>query len=286
MSKLQCLLFINNKQQAYAKKQSQEKNNINNLLAFTNKDLRSLNKEDNLLIKKNLNTLSCYKNITKKQDAYTPWFFWKMPVNQSDYQLILLEVSPIIFIPSASSVRVNVFTSSGNCLLSSVFSTGWRIDVTRASLHQNSDFGVPMLEIISSPVVGGGDISRQYYALTAEGIVLIRLQNSKGELVRNSYEYPNHFIGPLSTRNTTEEWGNDLTSGIPWKTINVSNWLAGVPKGFQLSKYSQYPKSYLANINMIKILHSKEGTRKLLENLSKSNNKWIKEVAQEALMSN
>ena len=107
---------------------------------------------------------------------------------------MFLEAQNIFMIPGQSSARVTILNKTGNLINETEFATGWRIDVVNAERVDANNSGQFLFAINSAPVINGRDVTKQYYAIHDEHLILLRLEDSDGNVLKNGTE--NHMIGP------------------------------------------------------------------------------------------
>ena len=122
--------------------------------------------------------------------GHTPWFLWEHP----NGNLVFLEAQNIFMIPGQSSARVTILNKNGNLINETEFATGWRIAVVNAERVDANNSGQFLFAINSAPVINGRDVTKQYYAIHDEHLILLRLEDSDGNVLKNGTE--NHMIGP------------------------------------------------------------------------------------------
>jgi hypothetical protein len=109
-------------------------------------------------------------------------------------RFVLVTGQPLFMIPGESRVRIHIFDMKGRHLSSKAFSTGWRIDLKGARIIEGAGSCTSQIEISTHLAIGGADISRQVYELIGNEVVLVRLEDSCGRILRNVYD--GHQIGP------------------------------------------------------------------------------------------
>ncbi len=156
-----------------------------------------------------------------------PWFIWHYPNAAGKDHFVMLTGRRLVCIPGNSGARVDVFDQDMNHLRTQGFSTGWRIDLQKASLITDGS-GRSIIELTTLPGNNGREITRQLYGLIGDRLALLCLENSKGVLVRNNYAYPNHVIGPPVPRRTIDEWEAVLSSDGIFEIAEALTWLGSL----------------------------------------------------------
>ncbi|MDQ3749477.1 MAG: hypothetical protein M3367_10785 [Acidobacteriota bacterium] len=114
--------------------------------------------------------------------------------------------------------------------------------------------------------------------------MLIRLEDSKGQLIRNIYGAPNYTIGINETGLSAEERKSLLKSNDTAETLASLMWLSG--KHLNPNKLQNYSAKYDENIAEAKLANetrSLSEVKATLQKLKNSNNYWLQNAANLAL---
>ena len=158
---------------------------------YLNRDLQNLDEyefQNFISIAKSVLARKTDKGLSRWRSA--PWFLWEHPSGN----LVFLQASKIVSIPGQSSARITMLNKNGEPINETEFSTGWRIDVISAGLIPDKKNKGFVFVINSSPVTGGRDVAKQYYSILGDCPILLRLEDSAGNVLENRTE--NHMIGP------------------------------------------------------------------------------------------
>lgn len=90
-----------------------------------------------------------------------------------------------------------------------------------------SQVGRKVIEVSSAPSINGRDVAKQFYALVNDDVLLIRLEDKAGHLIRNTYGAPNHTFGFTITGRSANEWKAALESGDFAEVLATLTWLSG-----------------------------------------------------------
>jgi len=212
-----------------------------------------------------------------------PWRVWKWNEGNAPLKVVVFESDRNKFIPGNSQAFVHVFSERGEIISTSTFHTGWRIGLTDARRIESSGIGIPLLEIHSEQLRNGADMARQYYALLSGEVALVRLENSRGEAVRNSYRFGNHLIGPEPPRRSAESWEAIILSREPATALSGLVWLGG--NHLDLSWPYMRPESGTAELEdmdqfkMWEEVRKRPAVRRRMDELRQSSIDWIQEEA-------
>jgi predicted CopG family antitoxin len=158
-----------------------------------------------------------------KNMIWHPQLFISLENSEGQGRYVLIRTIPLS-IPGASAAKMFVFSKYGEILNEQHFFTGWRIDIKSVSKFVDESTGTEMILIETDPLQGGGEeIYRQFYALAGNSVVLVRLEGSKGELERNSYD---SGIGPYPPWDSESEVLDRLMKGKRAEKLAVLAWLA------------------------------------------------------------
>lgn len=221
------------------------------------------------------------KTLAPDVEFHNPWYLWKYEENGRHYALVFSGF-PLNNIPGCSKAQV-VFVDSqaGSTVAVDTFSTGWRIDLRSAILQKRKGFGAPVLKVNSFPSSMGRDIVRQYYSVDDTGASLIRLEDSKGNVVRNMYAYPNHTIGPTNIwHKAVHDWKDDLHSTQHARILASLVWLGGMHwrKNNQISAKHED----VSVVSEVISLHEDTSVKKIIEDLITSEFEWVATAARNA----
>lgn|GEM_PF-1924959 len=195
---------------------------------------------------------------------------------------VLIGEEPLVMIPGAPRLCFLLFDLNGKQVASEMFDAGWRIDLKNENVRSSDEIGREIIEVLCEPVINGRPIEKQTYALVGTSIVLIRLENKTGELVRNNYSAPNLRIGPDVKFLSPTDWKSSLTSIDPADVLASLTWLSGVhlnPKKLPFD-YGQIQYEHMDDVSLNEQLESNGEVRRTIEALSSSENKWVREAAK------
>ncbi len=193
------------------------------VLSFQGKDLSKLGKTDSEEFFRILTVLGVEDDrITGK-----PWALFSLLNDQGKKRYTLIYIIPLVIIPGASCASVCVFDDLGHLLSVISFSTGWRIDIVSVEKFKEKNTGTEMVLIRTDPSLDSGEIYKQYYALAGNDIVLIRLEDSDGSLVRNDYNIPHFLIGPDLPANSAPKLVDSVLKGTWVEKLAILTWLGG-----------------------------------------------------------
>jgi hypothetical protein len=210
-----------------------------------------------------------------------PWRIWKTN-RQGQTRYVVFLGQRLWSIPGGSSACVQLFDAAAKKMKSWCFQTGWRIDLGGASLEYSGDLGSDLLVVHTAPVINGQNIAKEYFAISEDRLRLVRLENNKGELVQNEYVLPNYEIGIVPGAATSEEWVHLLESKDNVVLLAALTFLGGrhidgrdrdFAPGQHAGKYAELFQEIQGNPRI----------RDLVENLSNSDNEWVRQATTLAL---
>lgn len=217
--------------------------------------------------------------VGKRENEFlVPRLLTKLSDSKGQTRYILIEESPLLFIPGNSGLRVHVFTLDGSLIRSSGFHTGWRIEITDVRVAYMAQIGRQALEVKSEPVINGGDVAKQFYALVNDDVLLIRLEDKDGHLVRNVYGAPNVTCGFTITDRSVDEWENALKSSDTAEVLATLSWLSGThwdPR----QPAPEYQHEEISEAQIAAAACSSQGVKATLKTLQLSEKPWVREAA-------
>lgn len=171
-----------------------------------------------------------FEKLGYKDDNFSmlpsPWNVWhfKNPAKQSRY--VLFSGQPIFMIPGTSRAKIHIFSEDGKELSVYEFSTGWRINLYSAKLSFNKLLGTQVIVLSTGPVINGRDVAKQYFSFEGDTLRFVRMEDNKGEALKNNYHYPNHTLG-TGINQTKEQWVTDLKSKSPTRILSALVYIGG-----------------------------------------------------------
>ena len=204
-------------------------------------------------------------------------------------RFVLLAGGGPVVIPGESRASVRIFDTEGNKLSTQDFSTGWRIAFDRARVVYQMAMTRSVIEILTNRFAGGRDVSRQFYALLESELVLIRLEDSSGQILRNSYQAKNWTIGPIPRHREPADWEASLRSDDPVDVLRALVWIGGehcYPGDDDSTSPNTDPGTSIHKTirsKPVNEVRAMPGVKRRLKELVRSKNKWIREAAELAI---
>jgi hypothetical protein len=248
------------------------------LLSYEGRDLRKLDRESGLRLGEAVEAL-LGKRGGGERALIVPRLVSKLSDADGQTRYAFIEEKPLISIPGASRIRAHVFAAEGNLLDSSDFNSGHRISLTEMRVELSPEIGREVLVVNSKGSVNGADIARQIYALIGEQLLLIRLEDSGGRLVRNTYVAPSHAIGVRLAGRSANEWVRALESSDTAEALAALLWLSGS----HLSPRTRVPGHFFEDMRearLVEELRSREDIKEIINALIKSENAWLRSAAE------
>ena len=250
------------------------------LLSFEGRDLRKLDRESAVTLRKAVETLLGGR-VDSERAFIFPRLFSKLSDARGQTRYVFIEESPLITVPGRSRIYAHVFDTEGGLLGSSDFNCGHRIFLTEMEVAYAPEVGRELLLVHSRPTINGADIARQFYALVGEKVLLVRLEDSGGRLVRNTYASPGHTIGLTLTGRAAKEWEEALASDDVAETLATMTWLGGAHLNPR-KPAPEYAHEKHSEARVADEARSREGVRAALDKLTRSENPWVKGAAEMA----
>jgi hypothetical protein len=251
------------------------------LLEFENQQLPKLAKHQTEKVQQAIDRL-----IGKQDNAVlVPRLLTTISDSKGQKRYALIVESPLLMIPGNSGLSVHIFAQDGSLIRSSAFQTGWRIFVKDVRIGYLPQINREALEVRSAPAINGRDVARQLYALINDDVLLIRLEDKAGHLIRNVYGAPNHTFGFTMTGRSTNEWKAALESGDFAEVLATLTWLSGThsdPTEAVPEVSGMPPVAYedISEARVAREVQRNEDVGRHLKTLLLSQNLWVRQAAK------
>lgn len=213
----------------------------------------------------------------RKYFAPTPWHVWNVNAPKDEPRYVLFSAQPLDGIPGESSASIVLLSASGNEIGAWSFSTGWRSDIKSASISFDDKLG-QLITILSSPVVGGGDVAKQYFALVDDDLYFIRMEDSKGRLVRNHYLSPNFTLGGNLPSKDFAGLVTLLESPQLPLRLAALTYLSGIHMNPDRPRKGIISET-VEDAKLARTFRMADSTEKRIKDYRQSDNSWLKEAA-------
>lgn len=260
------------------------------LEAYTGKDLRNLDAGALREFGKRVEALTGDGPEEKTWREFKPW--WVEPFASGRAAWMLLEAYPGYDNPDVSAVRVQVFDKDWKRLIKQAFPTGYRFFLAEATVVRDSPLGRDLLAakttstgpfVVSGsekrPAFEQGQYQRQYYAVLGDRMVLVRLEDDEGRLVRNHYAWSTPPKGPPVPRRTEEEWIRSLSSADPVEQLATLVWLSGTHLPSGEPRRENVDQESVEEARLFEAVRDAPPTRNALRKFMGSKNPWVREYA-------
>src|SRR5262245_14536438 len=137
------------------------------LTFYENRDLRDLDEGDSEVLMSLLEKF--FPEYIESSSIISPFYVWRFRDQEGETRYLILHDEELRRIHGSSQAGVNIFTETGELVVTSEFLTGYRIDIRDARLIENSVIDVPVLEITSQPITGR-NIRNQFYGLLRDKV--------------------------------------------------------------------------------------------------------------------
>jgi hypothetical protein len=251
------------------------------LLKFQNQSLSKLAKTSREELQKAIDEL-----VGKREnETVIPHLVTTISNSKGQTRYALIEEFPLLTIPGNSGLSVHLFAGDGSLIRSAVFQTGWRIFVTDIRVAYLEEIGRMAIEVRSAPAINGRDVARQLYALVNDEVLLVRLEDKGGHLIRNVYGAPNHTFGFTITGRSSNEWKDALESGDSAEVLATLTWLSGThldPKEKVPEVAGMPPVAHedLSEAQLVRDVLNSEAVRRDIKTLMLSKNLWVRQGAK------
>lgn len=244
------------------------------LLGWQDRDLTQIQEPEMAQLKMAIAVLRSTQN-----QFLEPRLFSRVSTFPGEERYVLVEESPLRFIPGDSRLQISVFDLEGKLLDSSEFGAGWRIILSGVSVIRVKHISGDVLEVKSAPHINGADIGKEYYAVIGDKMRLIRLEDSNGELIANAYGSPNHTIGFTEVGRSAEDWEKSLITKDEAQSLATLTWLGGFHLNIDEGA-PNYVHEDLSEARLVEEVRARPGVKKIVNALKDANNPWLREAAR------
>jgi hypothetical protein len=261
------------------------------LEAYIGKDLQKLDECAPEEFRKQVEALTGDKPEKKQWWSYEPW--WVKPFVGGMAAWVLLEAYPGYDVPDVSSVQIHVFDKNWKRLAKQSFPTGYRFFLKEVALVKDNPLKQDLLVALltsSGPFIveGGekhpafeqGDYQRQYYALSGDHFVIVRLEDNKRSLAQNHYRWHTPLKGPAVPKRTRDEWIRSLKSGNQVEELATLVWLSGTHLPSTEARKQDHNQESVEDSKLFEAVRGAADTKKALRELTNSKNSWVQEYAK------
>jgi len=157
--------------------------------------------------------------------AVDVWTF-KTPKSETRYAVFY---APTHYeVPGSSSASIFLLSPAGNEIGRWSFPIGWRSRMNSASTSFDESLKAQIVTVETAPLINGRDVAKQYFALVDDKFYFIRMEDSKGLLIRNNYLYPNHTLGGIAPAKDMAAWMSLLESSQLALRLAALTYLSGM----------------------------------------------------------
>lgn len=227
--------------------------------------------------------------LVPEEIDYTPlrhkwcpvWITELKASSQPGPRLLLFERFWLRIIPGPLPLRISILDKDGRLLSQTTMDAGWRAHFIGVEIPKKGMAGRPLIVIRTRP--GSAiDIHREFLTLDHDHPVLLRLENSHLQPVRNHYNLSGSIIGPPPERISYLSWKSMLESDNQIDQLRALLWFTGVHWTADPSEAArEAPENY--NEEDLFLLQIPESVKSLQERLTHSENLWIRQSATLAL---
>ncbi len=207
-----------------------------------------------------------------------PWRVWRVQ-NGAEARYIVLLGERESGIPGGSSACIKLFDATGARVKSWSFQTGWRMNLSSASLESSAGFDGDLIVIHIQRLINGRNIAREYFALSHDSLRFVRMEDDNGRAVQNEYVYPNFEIGGIPEANGVDEWLKLLESSDRADVLSALMFLGGRHLAEPERRLLPDPKES-KYAGLFQQLIGDPRIRADVERLRQSDNQWVREAAE------
>ncbi len=236
-------------------------------------DLRTLSPEEGEAFDRRVEAL---EGGAKDEWRLERW--WVKPFDGGDATWLMLRARSVYDNPGAAVLEFHFYDKDWKALRKQRFQAGTWLFVSEVSIVKENPLGreLVMVEMDSQgPEVYGeskaskaeafkrGWFQKQFYAFEKGGFVLVRIEDSKGEIVQNDYDRDPPRIGPAVPARSANEWLALLREGNAVGRLEAMVWISGASR-FRAGRKELRQSDVAAE----------------LKKLEGSENAWVREYAR------
>jgi hypothetical protein len=208
--------------------------------------------------------------------GFQPWYLWELKT-EAGSRYILFEGS--------SAAAIHFLDSSGRYNGGSRFSVGgWGlgfspgIGIKDAALLHHELVSAPVIEIQTVPSWNSDKITRQLYGIFENRVALLRIEDSNGKAVANSYG--DALIGPMPPARTADAWEDLLHSPDRTRVLEALMWIGAWHWTHAEPPSQAVSAEQVAMGRLVVAVRKRPTVQQRMGELTTSANPWIREAAE------
>lgn len=242
------------------------------LLSFENQDLAGLDEQSTEIVKRAIETATGPAG-TNTSRSFFPSIFRKISNTKGERRYILVEESPLMFIPGEASIRVHIFDTGGRVLSRTQFKTGNRMHINSIQIRKNYSLNSEAL-VVDCEFWIGDHHSHEFHVVV--GDELRPVYRGEGFRVdRFNYSQPSRITEPRMDL-SVDEWEKELQSTDDMRVLAALAWLGG----YHWDGQDPGCEEDRSDAGKVTNLMARESVRRRLADLSNSSNYFIKGTAE------
>ncbi len=211
----------------------------------------------------------------------SPWYIWRTGKGAAT-RYIVFEGQNGLLIPGGSSAKIHLLDGAALNINTWSFSTGWRIGIDDANFSRVDELVSDVITIETTGYTHGLDVAKQYFAFSGDDLRFIRMENSKGRLIRNNYASPREALGVGIEGIGRKRWLALLRSANPVDVLAALTFLGG--SHIDSEKRSEYYKAEDAGqARLFQELRASQEVVELLDQYLRSDSTWLRDAARLAV---
>ena len=153
-----------------------------------------------------------------------PAYVFRTP-DGSRYQLLYIHSLPLSH--TMITLGLQILDLQGAPVKNWIFWVGWKAFFESAQWMDSDELKRPLFKITTSSMPAGRDIANQYYDLSDDRLLLVRIEKRDGKATVNDYMYRNMMLGLPPEAKSTEDWLHMLSSANTSEVLAALVFLAG-----------------------------------------------------------
>ncbi len=263
-------------------------NSLGGLEFYVGKDMAKASEVEQGRFIEGLRALTGDKHEANDWNSLRPW--WVSRFDGPGASWLVLEAYPGYNIPDMSHVRLHVFDATWKRTSKSRFLTGYRMFLSEASVEKQpsiqQDLFVAKMTSAGSFVAVSDEKLRpafdllQYYGLLGTNIVMVRLEDGAGRMVRNHYRWSNPTLGPPVPIQSKETWIAALGSTNLIEQLSALVWVTGSHLLSDEERKSNHEQESVVEAKLFESVRDDIRTEAYLTMLKNHSHPWVREYAE------
>lgn len=250
------------------------------------------------------NDLQKFRSAMEKitgDDFRDPWnilSFWPRllsPYKTDLTEWVFIEARVGFNVPDESEIRLRFYDKSWSRIAYHQISTGWRRSLYSVTVQKHRELDAPLIvartkptgpfifpagKTVAMPTSGPHSFEIQFYALQHTNLVLIRLEDANGDLLRNQYSSDSLVKGPPVYGKNKADWIKNLESTNLIDQMAALAWLTGIHFRSDRPISLAHDQGLVDDFRIFRSVRDDLRTIRMLKTLGTHQNKWMRDYGK------